>query len=162
MTTYTVKFMLRANISDILLEITHYFARKNLTMEKENLEQNYILFNGKSTDLFIQDLGKMSIQVWIFRNQHDSNLEIRFVFEFPKVKSIEGYEKMIMEEIKHVKKYVESRVSRDDDDSYVMSANQLNATESADDDKIVSPWCQNCHQYKGTKKICPHCKKHVG
>jgi len=161
MTTYTVQFLHRANISDVLLAITHYFARKNLTMIKGNWDQNYVLFKGKSTDLFIQNIGKMNIQVWVFRNPQDSNLEIRLVFEFPKLKSIEGYERMIREEVKHIKKYVDSRVSQDEEDSRIMSAQLPEDDESLNHDKIVSPWCPYCHQYKGTKKICPHCKKHM-
>ena len=162
MTTYTVKFVLKAKISEVLLQITHYFTAKHYMMEKGNWEQNYILFNGESSELFTRDLGKMSIQVWVFRNPHDSNLEIRFVFELPKLISIEGYEKTIIEEIKHVKKYVESRVTQEDDESYVMSENVSHPPDSANHDNIVSPWCPNCQQYKGTKKKCPHCKKLIG
>ncbi len=158
MITHTEKIILRANVSDAMFAIAQYFKQKNLKLVKENKQQKYLLFSGRSTNLFSQNLRKINIQVWIFKDRRTSNLEIRFVFEFLKLRSIERYKFLIEEEIKHIKKHISSQTNRDDE-----FIGALENTEEANDaDQIISPWCPNCHKYKGRKKVCPHCNRLMG
>lgn len=159
MTTYTIKFTLRADVSKLILAVIQYFKKKNFEITRSGVEHNYVLCKGKSLDLFLYDIGKVEIQIWVFRNPQNSLIETRMIFEIPKLKSIEGHERVIIEEAKNVKKYIEARVSDEDEDA--IAADVSVPDESIDPEKIVTPWCSNCFQYKGRKKVCPHCNMRV-
>ena len=160
MTTHTVRFLMRAEEKPVLVAVKSYFTSKHLSVLRENREQNFASFEGNSGVLFGVDLGKVVIQLWIFRRPQDAFLEIRLLFDFPKTKNIEGYENTINEEVKHIKKYVETRISEMDDSSENGFQDETQPFLEPQG-KIVSPWCPYCHHYKGKEQICPHCNRHV-